>query len=290
MPALNKIRKVNQIMKLKYLGTAAAEGWPAVFCRCDHCERAKSIGGRNIRTRSQALLNNDLLIDFPSDTNHHMLMNNLDLSAVKYLLVTHAHLDHFAPLDLFFRSKSYYAHNLTEEKMYLYGNNEVLEKYDNICREYTVEPKDQSIIPAFLPLYTPVRLGKYTVTALKAYHAPEEKYPYIYLITEGNCTLLYMHDTGRLFDEVYDYLIKNNVKADIISYDCTFGLLKSGGGHLGLDSCALEKDKLFENGISDKNTRHIINHFSHNGGAIYDEIVPIAAEYGFETAYDGMEV
>lgn len=277
-------------MKIQFLGTAAAESWPALFCRCDHCERARVAGGKNIRTRSQTLINNDLLIDFPSDTNHHMLMNNLDLSAVKYLLVTHAHIDHFAPIDLFFRSKSYYAHNLTEEKLFLYANEAVLEIYDRIIAEYTVEPQDQGIFPAFLPLYTPTQLGAYTVTALKANHAEEEKNAYIYLITDGKSTLLYLHDTGRLYDEVYAYLKENKIKADLISFDCTYVLLDSGGGHLGLDSCQAERDKLIENGIADEKTRFIVNHFSHNGRAIHDELVPVAKKLGFETAYDGMKI
>jgi len=276
-------------MKLKYLGTAAAEGWPAVFCNCDHCMRAKNAGGKNIRTRSQVIINDDLLIDFPADTNYHMLTNKLDLSSVKYLIVTHSHLDHFAPLDLFFRSKSYYAHNLTEEKLYLYANEAVLEKYSKACSDYPHEPKDQCIIPAFLPLYTPTKLGNYMVTALKANHAPEES-AYIYLINDGKSTLLYLHDTGRLYDEVYDYLLNNKIKADLISFDCTYVQLKSGGGHLGLDSCQIERDKFLEKGIADSSTQMVINHFSHNGKAIYDELVPIAKVLGFETAYDGMEV
>ena len=54
-------------MHFQYLGTAAAEGWPAVFCNCPLCKRAALLGGRNIRTRSQALINKDLLIDLPPD-------------------------------------------------------------------------------------------------------------------------------------------------------------------------------------------------------------------------------
>jgi len=276
-------------MKLKFLGTAAAEGWPAVFCKCDHCERARKAGGRNIRSRSQAIVNNDLLIDFPSDTNYHMLANNLDLSAVKYLLITHSHLDHFAPIDLFFRSTSYYAHNLTEEKLYLYANEAVLNRLEKTFADYKEEPKDLNIFPHYLPPYSPVRLGNYTVTALKANHAPGET-AYIYLITDGKSTLLYCHDTGRIDDEVYDYLTRNEIRADLVSLDCTFVLLKSGGGHLGLDSCQIERDRMLKTGIADQNTKFIINHFSHNGGAIHDELVPIAKEMGFETAYDGLEV
>ena len=37
-------------MKLLYLGTAAAEGWPALFCSCPVCESARKEGGRNLPT------------------------------------------------------------------------------------------------------------------------------------------------------------------------------------------------------------------------------------------------
>ncbi len=42
-------------MKIKYLGTAAYEGLPAIFCECDTCNEARKRKGKNIRTRSQAL-------------------------------------------------------------------------------------------------------------------------------------------------------------------------------------------------------------------------------------------
>lgn len=43
-------------MKITYLGTAAAEGFPAMFCNCEYCREAKKLGGKNIRTRSQAII------------------------------------------------------------------------------------------------------------------------------------------------------------------------------------------------------------------------------------------
>ena len=36
-----------------------------MFCRCELCEKARALGGKNIRTRSQALVNDDLLLDLP---------------------------------------------------------------------------------------------------------------------------------------------------------------------------------------------------------------------------------
>ena len=41
-------------MKLTYLGTAAAEGIPALFCECEACRRARALGAAGIHTRSGA--------------------------------------------------------------------------------------------------------------------------------------------------------------------------------------------------------------------------------------------
>lgn len=32
-------------MEIQYLGTAAAEGLPALFCDCETCRKARNIGG-----------------------------------------------------------------------------------------------------------------------------------------------------------------------------------------------------------------------------------------------------
>ena len=74
-------------MKLTYLGTAAAEGFPAMFCNCEYCKRARESGERrNYRTRSQALINDDLLIDLPADTMAHFHQNNIRGDKIKYIM------------------------------------------------------------------------------------------------------------------------------------------------------------------------------------------------------------
>lgn len=276
-------------MKLTYLGTAAAEGWPALFCRCEYCVKALERGGKNLRSRSQALVNDDLLIDFPADSFSHMQQNGLNFSAVKNLLITHSHMDHFSPTDLHLRSTSYYAHNLTSDKLTLYGNERVMKllERERITREE--EPNDTGITAVQIEAYKPFTAGKYRVTALPAFHAMNEK-AFVYLIEDGEKTLLYLHDTGELFEEVYEYLAANKIRADLISYDCTYVALPSGGGHMGLDSCPKVRGRLEAIGVSDENTISVINHFSHNGKLIHDELEPAAKEIGFLTSYDGMVV
>ena len=51
-------------MKIQFLGTAAAEGFPAIFCNCEYCNKARELKGKNIRTRSQAIIDDKILLDF----------------------------------------------------------------------------------------------------------------------------------------------------------------------------------------------------------------------------------
>ena len=276
-------------MKITYLGTAAAEGWPALFCNCEYCKNAKKLGGKNIRTRSQALINNDLLIDFPADSYMHMLKTGYDMSAVKHCFVTHSHIDHFEPTDLVMRIDSCYAHNMTEPYMHFYGNAKVMSRFDRFVGSLGEEPNPPSVTLTEIEAYQTVYADNYRVTPLRAYHAESES-AFIYLVEDGVRTLLYLHDTGLLYDEVYDYLKSNNVRADLVSYDCTYGALASGGGHMGLDSVPYVRKRLEEIGVADEKTIHVVNHFSHNGMLLHDEMEKAAAEIGFLCSYDGMEI
>ena len=65
-------------MKLTFLGTSAAEGFPAIFCNCEYCKEARKLGGKNIRSRSQTLINDDLLIDLPADSYWHFINNGIE--------------------------------------------------------------------------------------------------------------------------------------------------------------------------------------------------------------------
>ena len=113
-------------MKLKYLGTAAAEAVPAPFCRCRVCERAREKGGRNVRTRSQALLDGRLLIDFPADTYLHALREGLRLYDISSCIITHCHSDHLYPGDLWCLI-SYAGRRREKRAFHLYGTGAVLE-------------------------------------------------------------------------------------------------------------------------------------------------------------------
>ena len=205
-------------MKFTFLGTAAAEGFPAVFCDCPKCRRAAAAGGKNIRTRSQSCMDEKLLIDLPCDTYLHMLQNGLDLLKVRNILITHIHEDHFYPRELFYLNKGFSHPPADWPGITVWGSEDVRSEIE-VLREHTHGMVRFQEIHAF----TPVQIDKYTVTPLPAFHGT--KHPYIYMITNGEKTILYAHDTDIFLPEVWEYLEREKPYFHMVSMDCTEGAM-----------------------------------------------------------------
>lgn len=274
-------------MKFQYLGTAAAEGWPALFCDCEACRKAREAGGRNLRSRSQAMVDDCLLIDFPPDTYFHMLRDGLDLGKVHHCLITHGHMDHFNPEDIDMRRVGF-GHPRDPQPMTVYGSSpteaKLRERIDLDIREQEGRLLFQRVVP-----FEMASIGGYQVVPLKADHAPSLD-PLFYLVSDGNHRLLYAHDTGYFPDETWAYLEREKPLLDFVSLDCTCIGLPCRHNHMDMATCADVRQRLLQSGCADERTRFCLNHFSHNGLSTYDELVPVAAQAGFEVSYDGMVV
>ena len=273
-------------MKLRYLGTAAAEGIPALFCRCPICQNAHEKRGKEIKTRSQALVDDRLLIDFPPDTYMHMLNYGLDLPSIKHCIITHSHLDHLLVTDFWCRLPGI-AHGIDEEPMHIYltaaGYKKALDYHgENIDCERLKFHK--------IKAFEPFDVENYHITPIRANHDPLSD-PVIYLIESEGKTLLYANDTGILSDESVEYIKGLGVKIDFVSVDCTAMLLTGWrDGHLGLDTNQEFMDTLYKIGACDESTTVYVNHFSHNGLATHEELVVEATKLGYGVSYDGLEV
>ena len=270
-------------MKLTYLGTAAAEGFPAVFCNCKYCTEARKLKGKNIRTRSQGLINDDMLIDFPADTYHHMLENCIEGDKIKYLIITHSHQDHFYFEDFNMRHGAY-AHDMRAEVLEVYCGQGT---YDKMMKMGVPENISVTLVEPFKS----VRIGDYTVTPLPARHYAGDG-ALIYLVSDGEKTVLYAHDTGYFFDEVITYLKDNKIKLDMISLDCTnIDIpIPDNGSHMGLENIGRLTSVLVENGNILPETIKYINHFSHNANPIHHILEKRVASMGFEVSFDGCAV
>jgi phosphoribosyl 1,2-cyclic phosphate phosphodiesterase len=272
-------------MKFKYFGTAAAEGWPTLFCKCPACARARAAGGRNIRTRSQALIDDRLLIDFPADTYMHVLYQGLDLASVSTCIITHDHSDHLYAADFEMRRQGF-AYFSPERLLTVYGTQPAEAKVQSIIDRYDMTAQGRVAFQRVTP-FEPFSADGYTMTPLRADHDPRCD-PVIYLISDGAKNILYANDTGYFLAETWEYLERHHPHLDFISLDCTTGLKPCGNNHMGLEMVAKVKHRLAQIGCVDDQTTCCVNHFSHNGLATYDEMVPLAAQRGFLVSYDGM--
>ena len=267
-------------MKLTYLGTAAAEGFPAVFCNCDYCNKARKLGGKNIRTRSQALINENLLVDLPADTYMHFLQNSIEGDKIEYLLITHAHSDHFYPAELLMRGGGF-ANNTRTSKLKVFCSEDTFNRIQKLPKT-----ADASIIKP----YSTTVIGEYEVTALPARHMPSSE-PFIYII-KGDKTLLYAHDTGYFFEEVFEYIEKNEIVFDLVSLDCTNVdiPIDDTDGHMGFPNIERVLERLRSMGAIRENTIKYINHFSHNANPLHHLLEERAKNYGCDVSYDGCKV
>lgn len=266
-------------MKLMYLGTAAAEGVPAVFCNCEKCVYARKVGGKEVRTRSGAIVDDFLKIDFPADAYMQSLLHGLDFSALDHILITHTHEDHYCVKELNNRRKPFSQKDKSEKPLTVYGS---------VQAEEMIRPMLEEGVLHFrvLTAYESVQIDKYTVTPLPAVHAFNEQ-AFFYLIEKGDKALLYCHDTDEFTDEHIAFL--KGKKLSMVSLDCTNGVLEMDYiGHMGISDNLRMREKLKNIGSADENTIFIANHFSHNGVAPYEELQKRLP--GFLVSYDGMTV
>ena len=273
-------------MLFKFLGTAAAEGFPALFCQCDACKRAIKTGGRNIRGRSAVLIDEHIMIDFPPDMLSYKIRYNLDLVKVKNIFFTHSHIDHLAANELCYYHHWYSNRDDPDSKLTIFGNAKVLEL---IGQAYNFDSGDKTscMVLNQTELFKGIDVDGITLTPLPARHDTKEECA-IYLIENNGSKILYANDSGLLPDATYDFL--KGKRLDYVSLDCTSGKISSGKGHMGFPDNLKVKDILINQGSADEKTIFISHHFSHNGLITYDEFSELAKGSRFISSWDGMEL
>lgn len=273
-------------MTIDFLGTGAAEGIPATFCRCAVCENARKVGGREVRLRMGVLIDKTLLIDFSPDAFVEAMRFGVDYTALQALCMTHTHSDHFAVDDLVQRSFCS-SQNRTIRCLKVLGNEEMVRKAKlAIYDEETAESLDMEVIHGG----ESTQVGEYRITALKSVHMESEE-SLMYLFSKGDVHYLHACDSAELSPEVYDFLRQNQIRLAGVTLDCTFGLLeKQYYGHMNFNQNLRIKRRLEEIGAADGNTRFILTHVSHFSGNTHEQLEKRAAQEGLQVAWDGMSI
>ncbi|NLF18874.1 MAG: MBL fold metallo-hydrolase, partial [Lentisphaerae bacterium] len=264
------------------LGSAAAEAWPALFCTCEACREARRRGGRNLRRRTAYRIDCETLIDFGPDIHWQSHAFGIDMADIRRILITHSHSDHLDTVELQWRRKGF---SRIGEPLEVFANAHV---FDRIARETGLTLDQIAIVGHTLEPGREVVTGPYTVTPLRAQHASPDEAALNFILHDGRVGALIGNDTGWWAEETWQQTAGRRLDAAII--ECTY-LHKDAQhrqGHLGAEAAVAFRDRLIELEAIRPDARVVVNHFSHNGMTLHEELSDWFAPHGIEVAYDGM--
>lgn len=268
-------------MRIHILGSAAAEGWPSVWCNCKHCKKARAAGGKNLRSRSGALVDEVIKLDLCPDTYMQAMRDGVDLGKVTNLLITHAHPDHLTPAELGFHVPPF-AHATTE--LQVWGSQQSIDAAKRGTRSW---PNTDQRLHVVTPCQPFVLNDGTHVMPLPAKHDPGSG-PLNYIIRRGGKTMFYGMDSGWYPDEAW--AAHAGYVLDAVVIDCTHGDRDIIDGHGSLNNAIKVKETMLANGTAHAGTIFVANHFSHNGGMLHEEMEAKMVPAGFVVAYDGLVI
>jgi adenosylcobinamide kinase/adenosylcobinamide-phosphate guanylyltransferase len=248
-------------MRIRMLGSGAADGWPNPWCGCASCAAALAQGV--VRGHASVLLDDRLLIDLGPEVPRAALRQGVSLAGVEAVLVTHRHGDHHAPAAWVWRSWAVAPAPLT-----LVAPPSVLADADGFgLTTVAVRPGDR------------VHVAAYDVRALGAEH-PDDAVLFDVTGPDG-ARLLYATDTGVLPEATVEAV--RDRAFDVVLLELAGTPIPS---HLTLETWPAQVERLRAVGAVTDRTRVVATHLGHHNPPP-DELDRRLALLGATAARDG---
>lgn len=265
-------------MKIRLLGTGAADGIPAFHGDCRVCRYAREHRGKDIRSRSAAVIDDCLKIDLPPDTLMQMHQSGTNARDWSALIFTHSDEDHFSVDQL-----QYALHPFTDMDhigFTIYANSTIT---SSIWKRYPDWPLEVNTTRSFCSF----EHSGYLVTPIKAMHGGEFEDAQNLIVERNGKSILYATDTGIWPDETWFHLRDHSLDAMVI--ECTNGFVpNSYTGHLDVNQCLGMVERLREQGTLRPAARVVTTHHSHRGNATHEELESALNPHGIEVGFDGI--
>lgn len=284
-------------MELLFLGTGAGD-----FQALDdddhtapHVVAARRRGGRNLRYASACLLAPDILIDCHDTRQLKRFCGGT--GAIRYLLITHGHWDHFQPLAVLELAAS------LAQPLHVYGT-PVIGAALAFAAEHTwdaergrFQRRDHTPNLHFHSLGhgDGMAVGNARVTAVRASHMLDKPRLLIeqpalnYIIEQDGVAVFYGLDSSYLLPETLDCLADFRLAAAVL--DATFGdrqIDPALSGHMNFAMVSETVEQLRAAGVLDDTSTIIASHLSLAAIPPHDEVEADLARRGITLAYDGM--
>lgn len=266
-------------MKIQFLGTAATEGIPALFCNCRICQYARANQDKELRTRSSVLIDDKIKIDFPPDTLYHSIKYGIKFRELSAIFITHGHYDHFAFEELRYSGSNFVKRD-RHEKLKIFMPEDCLSKFkDEDCCNLELLP---------IKAYQVIEIDNYKITAVPAVHGDGQYISLNYIVESDEDSIFYACDTGYYEESFWDNFPKTGNISKLIM-DCSIGCKKFYcKNHMNIYDNLKFFDKLKSKNLLADDCRSCITHFSHNGGQTHEEMTEFLKDKNIIVAYDGM--
>jgi phosphoribosyl 1,2-cyclic phosphate phosphodiesterase len=266
-------------MQILLLGTGGADGIPAFYGNDRVSNHARKHGGRDVRSRSAAIIDGILKIDLGPDTQSQMIRHGLSPRDWFSLFLTHSDDDHLCLSEIQYGLFPFVECEKLEYT--IYGNATVC---DLIRKRYPEWPMNL----VELHKYISVEDHGYAITPLHATHKEDEEC-HNFLIEKDNKKFLYATDTGYYRDEVFDFLAGKQIGGVVI--ECSDGFHKTPYvGHMDLAQCVDTVSRLRENGAIATDAQVFTTHNAAGGGGTHAELEAALVPHGIYVGYDGLQI
>lgn len=286
---------------MRFWGTSAGSSIPSPFCRCNVCENARRVGGKEIRLRSAFRIDKRTMIDIGQDFAAQAARLSDDLYDIENFVITHTHDDHFNYSVFWLRRIA--AEKGPEKPVNVYltdGAYDIIDRFlyctPALINKDAAYMKSENVVFKKLNFCETKEIGGHSFTPLKGMHrgsCGETAANYLIRLSDGRL-MYYALDSGYFREETFEIL--KSYKLDILIAECTFPSLDGRDScdvHMDIPSCIATLDRLYTNGtISDK-TDIYLSHIEAKGmnhSELEKYFAALERNYSVKIAYDGLSI
>ncbi|HWV24350.1 MAG TPA: MBL fold metallo-hydrolase [Thermomicrobiales bacterium] len=284
-------------MKIRFLGTSAAGGFPNPHCRCENCQAARAEGGKSLRHQSSALIDDNLLIDLGPDVSSAVMEQGIDLANVAWVLQTHPHDDHLLPLHAVARSASWAAQEAVP--MQWVGSAQTLHRITDQISPKSMqkldmvtsgEPGEHKLTLVEIEPWQSYTFGPYRVQTVAANHDPTVS-PMLFAIERDGRRMFWGTDTSTVPDGTWQRLADLGWSFDLVVFDHNDGFTRPvSPTHMGSGAMRREIGIMRDCGLVDEATKVLGTHIAHHSNGPHSVESAKAQELGYDLAWDGFVV
>ena len=273
------------MMRIRILGSAAAEAVPSLWCQCEVCRIARQNGGKDLRRRTSYLIDGDTMIDFGPDAFWQTWDAGVLWEDLKQIIFTHQHSDHCNPVELGWRRKGF---SQNAPALTIYGSPEIRKYCNDIMSKTAMQNVELWPDTTWVEPENGVPMQAYNmeIFSIPARHSAVDARNYI--LTRDGKSLLIAHDSGFWTEDAWNIAAAGR-PVDCVIFDgtCALKFADVEDGHMGAEVGVRFRDELLKRGILKKDGLAIVNHFSHNGNSLQADLEAYFTPYGIEVGYDG---